>query len=147
MARMATTPAPPPTSTLASELRETLGRLTRRLRAEPGPSVPHLAVIGLLDREGPKSVSDLAHAQRMRPQSMAQNVRELEEAGLVTRRPDPDDGRRAFVELTPAGTASILASRAAREDWLAQTLAGALDARERAALHDALALLDRLARA
>lgn len=147
MACMATRPAPPSTSTLAYELRETLGRLTRRLRAEPGPSVPHLAVIGLLDREGPKSVSDLAHAQRMRPQSMAQNVRELEEAGLVTRRPDPDDGRRAFVELTPAGTESILASRAAREDWLAQTLLGALDARERAALHDALALLDRLARA
>jgi DNA-binding MarR family transcriptional regulator len=146
MASMATSPAPP-VPLLAYELRETLGRLTRRLRAEPGPSVPHLAVLGLLDREGPRSVSDLAAAQRMRPQSMAQSVRELEDAGLVTRRPDPHDGRRAFVELTPAGTGRILASRAAREDWLAQTLTGALDVAERKRLHDALALLDRLARA
>jgi DNA-binding MarR family transcriptional regulator len=143
---MASSPAPP-IPHLAYELRETLGRLTRRLRAEPGPSVPHLAVLGLLDREGPKSVSDLAAAQRMRPQSMAQNVRELQDAGLVTRRPDPHDGRRAFVELTPAGTERILASRAAREDWLAQTLTGALDAGERERLLDALTLLDRLARA
>jgi DNA-binding MarR family transcriptional regulator len=143
---MATSSAPP-VSLLAYELRETVGRVIRRLRTEPGPSVPHLAVLGLLEREGPKSVSDLAAAQRMRPQSMAQNVRELQDAGLVTRRPDPGDGRRAFVELTPAGTARILASRAAREDWLAQTLAGTLDAAERAALHDALGLLDRIARA
>jgi DNA-binding MarR family transcriptional regulator len=137
----------PPAAALAYEVRETVGRVIRRLRAEPGPSLPHLTVLGLLEREGAKSVSELAATQRMRPQSMAQNVRELEEAGLVTRRPDPSDGRRAFVELTPAGTARILASRAAREDWLAQTLVGELDAAERAALHDALALLDRIARA
>ena len=91
------------TAPLAHELRETLGRLVRRLRAEPGPPVAQLTVLGRLDREGPASISDLAAAERMRPQSMAQTVRDLEAAGLVSRRPDPDDGRRAFVELTPAG--------------------------------------------
>ncbi|HWI70880.1 MAG TPA: MarR family transcriptional regulator [Baekduia sp.] len=139
--------APPPPAELAHELRVTVGRVVRRMRAAPGPPVPVIAVLGALDREGPQSVSDLAAAQRMRPQSMAQTVGELEAAGLVTRRPDPADGRRRFVELTPAGTEKLLASRAAREDWLAETLTRELDAGERARLHDALELLDRIARA
>jgi DNA-binding MarR family transcriptional regulator len=139
--------AVPPTPLLAHELRVTLGRVVRRLRAAPGPPVPVVAVLGSLDREGPQGVSDLAAAQRMRPQSMAQTVRELESSGLVTRRPDPADGRRRFVELTPAGTARLQASRAAREDWLAETLDRDLDAADRARLHDALDLLERIARA
>ncbi|MCW2984154.1 MAG: MarR family transcriptional regulator [Conexibacter sp.] len=140
-------PTAPPTTLLAHELRVSLGRVVRRLRAEPGPPVPVLAVLGLLEREGPASVSDLAATQRMRPQSMAQTVKELEASGWVARRPDPDDGRRAFVELTDAGREKILASRAAREDWLAETLARDFDAADRARLHDALELLDRIARA
>jgi DNA-binding MarR family transcriptional regulator len=138
--------APAPSTThLAHELRETLGRVVRRLRAEPGPPIPLMAVIGLLDREGPASVSDLAAAQRMRPQSMAQTVKELEATGLVSRRPDPDDGRRAIVELTPAGRTAIADARTAREDWLGATLDRELDADERAELRRALTLLDRIA--
>jgi DNA-binding MarR family transcriptional regulator len=135
----------PSTSLLAHELRETIGRVVRRLRAEPGPPIAVLAVLGLLDREGPASVSDLAAAQRMRPQSMAQTVRELEIGGLVSRRPDPADGRRAFVELTPAGLEKVQATRAAREDWLAQALDRELDASELDLLRRAMALLDRVA--
>jgi DNA-binding MarR family transcriptional regulator len=137
----------PSTSNLAHELRESLGRVIRRLRAEPGPALPLLTVLAGLDRQGPASVSDLAAAQRMRPQSMAQTVKELEHAGLVTRRPDPADGRRAFVELTPEGRKTLEDSRAAREDWLALTLERELDAAERAELRRALALLDRIAAA
>jgi DNA-binding MarR family transcriptional regulator len=137
----------PSTSNLAHELRESIGRVIRRLRAEPGPALSLLVVLAGLDREGPASVSDLAAAQRMRPQSMAQTVKELEQAGLVTRRPDPADGRRAFVELTPAGRKTLDDSRAAREDWLALTLERELDAAERAELRRALALLDRIAAA
>jgi DNA-binding MarR family transcriptional regulator len=102
-------------------------------------------VLGRLDREGPAAISQLAAADRMRPQSMAQTVRELEDAGLVSRRPDPHDGRRAFVELTPAGLRTIESSRAAREDWLTQTLDRELDASERALLRRALGVLGRVA--
>ena len=141
--------AKPATSTtvLAHELRETVGRLVRRLRAEPGPPIHILAVLGALDRGGPAGVSDLAAAHHMRPQSMAQTVREMESAGLVSRRPDPGDRRRAFVELTPAGQEIIRASRAAREDWLEQTLERELDADERERLREAIALLSRVAEA
>jgi DNA-binding MarR family transcriptional regulator len=133
------------TPQLAHELRETIGRLVRRLRAEPGPPVTQFAVLGHLDREGPASVSDLAAAQRMRPQSMAQTVRELEDAGLVTRRPDPGDARRAFVELTDAGNDLLQSTRAAREDWLTRALDRELDARERELLERAVVLLRKLA--
>ncbi|MEA2307196.1 MAG: hypothetical protein QOH43_4476 [Solirubrobacteraceae bacterium] len=135
----------PSSSSLAHEVRETLGRVVRRLRAEPGPPVPLLTVLGRLDREGPSSVSDLAAAERMRPQSMAQTVRELETAGLVSRRADPEDGRRAFVELTATGHERLRATRAAREDWLSETLNRELDADERELLRRALMLLGRIA--
>jgi DNA-binding MarR family transcriptional regulator len=132
------------TAQLAHELRETLGRVLRRLRAEPGPPIPQLAVLSRLDREGPASISDLAAADRMRPQSMAQTVRDLEQTGLVSRRPDPADRRRAFVELTPAGLEELRATRARRESWLAQALERELDAHDRELLRQALALMRRL---
>jgi DNA-binding MarR family transcriptional regulator len=133
------------TALLAHELRETVGRVVRRLRAEPGPSARYMTVLSRLDRGGPSSTSDLAAAERMRPQSMAQTVHDLEQEGLVSRRPDPADGRRAFVELTGAGHELLRATRARRETWLAQALERELDDRERALLREALALLGRLA--
>jgi DNA-binding MarR family transcriptional regulator len=134
------------TGAIAQELRETLGRLVRRLRAEPGQlPVAQGTVLARLDRQGPASTSDLAAAERMRPQSMAQTVRELETAGLVSRRPDPGDGRRALVELTPDGLQRLRDARAQREGWLSQTLEREFSAAEQEALRDALALLRRLA--
>src|SRR6478672_4002770 len=109
--------------TLAHDLRETLGRLVRRLRAEPGTlPVAHSTVLARLDREGPAGTSDLAAAERMRPQSMAQTVHDLEAAGFVSRRPDPDDGRRALVELTAKGRTTLASTRARREDWLNEAI-------------------------
>ena len=133
------------TAQLAHDLRETVGRVLRRLRAEPGPPIGQLAVLSRLDREGPASISDLAAADRMRPQSMAQTVRDLEDAGLVSRRPDPADGRRHFVELTDAGLETLLDTRARREDWLTQALDRELDADQRELLRRAVALLNRVA--
>jgi len=131
---------------IAHEFRETLGRVIRRLRAEGGqPPVGQMAVLGRLDREGPASTSDLAAAERMRPQSMAQTVRDLESGGLVSRRPDPDDGRRALVELTPAGLEQLLTTRARREGWLAELFEHEFTAAERETLRAALPLLRRIA--
>jgi DNA-binding MarR family transcriptional regulator len=76
---------------------------------------------------------------------MAQTVRDLENAGLVSRRPDPDDGRRAFVELTAAGLDLLKTTRARRESWLTEALERELDTRERALVHEALALLSPVA--
>ena len=135
----------PPTALLAHELRETLGRVVRRMRAEPGPSVGRMAVLGRLDRDGPSSISNLAAAERMRPQSMAQTVHDLEAAGLVSRRPDPSDGRRVFIELTVGGRDLLQTTRVRRETWLTEALEREFDTGERAVLREAVALLGRIA--
>jgi DNA-binding MarR family transcriptional regulator len=130
---------------VASDLRVVMGQLVRRLRAEHRFGLSQAAVLGRLDREGPRSVSDLASAERVRPQSMAQTVGELESSGLVARRADPDDRRRALVELTDHGRAVLEEDRRQREGWLARAIVEDLSAEEQAVLADAVELLRRLA--
>jgi DNA-binding MarR family transcriptional regulator len=135
---------------VASDLRVVLGQLIRRLRAEHragGVSITHGAVLGRLDRDGPQSVSDLAVAERVRPQSMAQTVGDLEADGLVERRPDPGDRRRALVSLTRAGRETLRLDRRHREGWLAEAMASELTAEEQAVVAEAVELLRRLAEA
>jgi DNA-binding MarR family transcriptional regulator len=127
----------------ASELRVVIGQLVRRLRQEHGFPLSHGAVLGRLDREGPQSVSDLAAAERVRPQSMAQTVGDLEADGLVSRRPDPSDGRRALVELTAEGLERLTLDRRRRDGWLARAIED-LDGDERELLSEAIDLLRRL---
>jgi DNA-binding MarR family transcriptional regulator len=128
----------------ASELRVVLGQLMRRLRTEHRFPLHQGAVLGRLDREGPCSVSDLAAAEKVRPQSMAQTVGELESDGLVGRRPDPDDGRRALVELTKAGRATLEDDRRRRVGWLVSAIEE-LPTRDQEVLTRATAIIGRLA--
>lgn len=130
---------------VASELRVVIGQLVRRLRAEHSFSLAQGAVLGRLDREGASSTSDLATAERVRPQSMAQTVSELEESGLISRRPDPKDRRRALLELTPEGRETLEGERRQRVGWLIDAITGQLTEEEQAALGEAVALLARLA--
>jgi DNA-binding MarR family transcriptional regulator len=128
----------------ASELRVVLGQLMRRLRAEHRFPIHQGAVLGRLDREGSSSVSDLAAAEKVRPQSMAQTVGELEADGLVKRRPDPYDRRRALVELTRAGRDTLDDDRGRRVGWLVSAI-DELPARDQAVLARATAIIGRLA--
>ena len=130
---------------VASDLRVVLGQLIRRLRAENRFPLSQASVLGRLDRCGPQSVSDLALAERVRPQSMAQTVADLEADGFVTRRPDPDDRRRALVELTAEGMTRLQADRAARDGWLARAIADKLSPADQDTLESAVELLRQLA--
>jgi DNA-binding MarR family transcriptional regulator len=130
---------------LANELRLTLGRLVRRMRAEGRLPLAQTAVLGRLDRGGATTVSALATAERVRPQSMSQTVGELEADGLVTRSPDPTDRRQLLVELTELGHTTIADERRHREGWLARAIAEDLTPAERATLEAALEPLRRLA--
>jgi DNA-binding MarR family transcriptional regulator len=138
-------PIRPDSALIASELRGVLGALIRRLRAQHGFPLSQGAVLGRLDRCGAQSVSDLAAAERVRPQSMAQTVSDLEADGLVKRRPDPNDRRRALVELTAQGSQALDADRRRRDGWLAQAIDQDLSAEERAMLSETVELLRRLA--
>ena len=52
----------------ASELRIVLGQLVRRLRREYSFPVAQASVLSRLDREGAQTTSELAAAERVRPQ-------------------------------------------------------------------------------
>jgi DNA-binding MarR family transcriptional regulator len=131
-------------ATSASELRIVLGQLVRRLRSEYAFPIAQASVLSRLDREGPQTTSALAAAERVRPQSMAQTLAELETDGLISRRPDPADGRQVLIQLTPAGRDRLHDDRRRREGWLAEAIAGELTPSEQETLIAAVPLLRRL---
>jgi DNA-binding MarR family transcriptional regulator len=135
------------TTRLASELRIALGHLMRRLRVEHRFSLSQGEVLGRLDREGTRSIGDLALAVRVRPQSMTQTISDLEADGLIARCADPADGRRILVELTEQGRQTLDDDRRKREGWLAHAIAEDLSGEEQLVLLEAIALLRRLAEA
>ena len=133
---------------LAAELRVVTGRLIRRLReqADAGDlTSSQKSVLLHLEREGTATVTALARAQDMRPQSMGAIVSALEVAGLVTGAPDPGDGRQTILSLTAACREMIAAGRAARQDWLFRAIQTNLDRQEQDHLAGAIELLKRLA--
>ncbi len=135
-------------SSLASDLRSVVGKLKRRLREQANLgdlTWSQLLVLKRLERDGPATVSTLARAEGMRPQSMSANISALEAAGLVSGAPDPNDGRQTILCVTPACRESIEAARAAREDWLLGAIRTHLTPSEQAYLANALKLLKRIA--
>ena len=132
---------------LAGELRVLIGKLSRRLReqAHPGDFTwSQVAVLARLEREGPATVTTLARAEGVRPQSMGANVSVLEAAGLVSGAADPTDGRQTILSLTAAAREEIKAGRAAREDWLFRAIRTNLTSTEQEELAIGVELLKRL---
>jgi DNA-binding MarR family transcriptional regulator len=133
---------------LAGDLRVVIGQLRRLLREQS--SIGDLtwsqtSVLSRLEREGSATVSSLARAEGMRPQSMGATVSALEAAGLVNGSPDPEDGRQTILSLTPACREWIKAARAAKEDWLFRAIQSKLSPEEQGELAKGVELLKRLA--
>ena len=72
-------------------------------RGIAGISHRHNDVFLYLGRNGPSRSVDLAQATGIRPQSMMKIIQELEQQGLLQRRPDPTDSRAKLVDFTAAG--------------------------------------------
>jgi DNA-binding MarR family transcriptional regulator len=134
-------------STLASEIRTVGGKLKRRLREHGGRddlTLSQVSVLLRLEKHGSATVSSLARTEGMRPQSMSAVVTPLQEAGLVSGAPDPNDGRQTLMSLTPKCLKRIQEGRAARQDWLTATISQKLSAHEQEKLQAALELLTRI---
>ncbi len=131
----------------AYDVRVVVGRLRRRLREVVGDdqlTPTQTSALGRLMREGATTTSALAVAEGVRPQSMAATVAALEERGLLTRTPDPTDGRRQTLALTEHAHEFVHGSRRTREEWLAGALDELTEAQRRTVI-DAMALLEGLA--
>lgn len=132
---------------LATELRALISKMKRRFRSQMhmgNLTMSQVSVLSHLDRDGPMTVTNLARAEGMRPQSMGAIVASLEAAGHVSGAPDPKDGRQTILSLTPSCLAWIAEARAARQDWLLQAIEKQLTAQERDELARGIELLTRI---
>jgi DNA-binding MarR family transcriptional regulator len=138
-------------SGLASALRISVMRLSRRMRSERDPDnellpVGQLSVLGSLSRHGATTVGELAALERVQPPSMTRTVNCLSDGGYVVRHRHETDGRQIVVSLAPQGESMLAADRRRRDAWLAQRLRE-LTPDERSLLRQAAPLLERLAHA
>ena len=134
------------TAELASIMRVSVMRLSRRLRYErsdAGLTLTQIATLGTLDRHGPLTPRELAGHEKVQPPSMTRVLAHLEELGLIDRTPHASDGRQHLVSLTGRAQDLLKEDRRRREAWLAQRLAE-LTAGERDLLRSAAPLLERL---
>lgn len=132
---------------LASELRLSVHRLTRRLRQQTptdGLTLTQLSALAVIWREGPLTAGDLAAKEQVRPPSITRVLTGLEALGLVKRTENPRDGRQVLVRITPEGDRRMVEYVRVRELWLERRLA-ALTEDDREVLARASALIDRLA--
>ncbi|WOX14927.1 MarR family winged helix-turn-helix transcriptional regulator [Streptomyces sp. N50] len=136
-------------NTVASALLASIGVLVRRARRQPvegGLTMPERTALAQLDRAGPTTSSALAREAQITAQAMGATLNALRTRGLVERRPDPDDGRRAVLTVTDAGRQALRNKRNARAELLARALtSGAFTPTELEQLAAAAPLLERLA--
>jgi DNA-binding MarR family transcriptional regulator len=134
----------------ATEVRRGVVSLARRLRlerAEAGLTALELGVLGHLHRRGPLTPGELAMAERVQPQSLTRTLAALETANLVSREPDPADGRRSLLAITEYGQAALRTEMQQRDAWLADAMAADFSTTEIGLLRLAGGLLERLAAA
>jgi DNA-binding MarR family transcriptional regulator len=136
------------TAELASLLRVSVMRLSRRLRAERpdvGLSLTQIATLGTIDRHGPLTPGEIADHEKVQPPSMTRILAGLEERGLIVRTPHASDGRQYLVSLAPQGRSLLRDDRRQREAWLARRLAE-LTPEERELLRAVAPIIDRITR-
>jgi DNA-binding MarR family transcriptional regulator len=138
---------PVPTETAVTELSLAIGQLMRRLRAEVNPGEltwSQLATLARLERVGAMTTADLARSEHVKPQSMGTTLADLEQEGLVQRRPHPTDGRQVLFALTSEGIEARRQRNIAKREWLLAATSK-LDPAEQQSLISAAALIKRLA--
>jgi len=132
----------------AARLRLAVARLARQIRqnARSGVTPSQLSALSTLDRHGPMRLADLADHERIARSTTTRIVRQLEEHGLITREPDPGDGRSAIAALSPAGRELLTDVRGRAQAFLAQRIAAVPDLTVQQ-IHDVTDVLERLGRA
>ena len=128
---------------LAPRLRWAITRMARRLRQESGSDLgpSQVAALATVERHGPLSPSELAERERIKRPTATRIVRHLEEAGLVERVRDPEDGRCSILSATSEARELLKRLRARKTAYLASRLSK-LDAEDRRTLERATELME-----
>ncbi|MBE1588042.1 MarR family winged helix-turn-helix transcriptional regulator [Nonomuraea angiospora] len=157
---------------LASALRVSMARLTRRLRRQAAAhslTPTQFATLAAIERRSSRRESEgraneersgrdsqtarhsgitpgeLAELEKVQPPSMTRVIAALEERGLVSRSPHPTDRRQVTVTITEAAEKLLKEERRRKEAWLTQRLKE-LSPEERAVLRQAAPILEKLSR-
>ncbi|MEV8517657.1 MarR family transcriptional regulator [Dactylosporangium sp. NPDC051484] len=135
---------------VATALAGSMVRLQARIRREASDlagewSWPQLMTLARIIDKGPTTVSELADAEHVRPQSMAETVTALKKAGLVASQRDLHDRRRMLITATAQGKRIARELTEAREHWLAEAVDSVTEPAQRRLLWDAAELMHQLA--
>jgi DNA-binding MarR family transcriptional regulator len=133
---------------LASALRVSLARLTRRLRRQAAAhslTPTQFATLAAVERHSAITPGELAGLEKVQPPSMTRVIAALEERGLLQRAPHPTDRRQVTVTVTEAARQLLREERARKEAWLTQRLME-LTPEERSILRQAAPILEKLSR-
>ena len=80
------------------------------------------ATLSVIAEHDELRLSEVATCLELDLSTVSRQVRQLEDAGLVRRRPDPLDGRASLLTLSPEGRRVLAAVRTARLELLARAL-------------------------
>lgn len=122
----AAAPLPAPEENdFATRLAVAIGRINRRIRpTRDGISHGLVSALGSVVRVGEIRPGDLARLEAVAAPTMTRLIADLEARGLVTRRPDPSDGRSFFITATPAGIEVVRRARFERAERLTALVEG-----------------------
>ncbi|WP_030900876.1 MarR family winged helix-turn-helix transcriptional regulator [Streptomyces sp. NRRL F-5126] len=147
---MSENPSLSPSAIQASrDVRAVISRLRRRiLNASEieDLTLGQASVLARLSNKEGVTASELASVEGVRHQSMTAMITSLADRSLVTRSPDPGDGRRLLIALTPEGRRRVEEGRQARTEWLAGQLQDKCTEEERRSVIATMAVLERLIR-
>jgi DNA-binding MarR family transcriptional regulator len=116
-----------PLTDSAARLRLAIVRTARRLRQEAAGAGAELTPTGAsalatVERHGPLTPSELAEIERIKRPTATRTLHVLEVAGLLSRSPDPADGRSCLVSVTPAGRERLRRLRGRKNAYLARRM-------------------------
>jgi DNA-binding MarR family transcriptional regulator len=99
-----------------------LQKASKRLAASAGVTGPQRLVVYIVGRFPGISAGQLSSTLHVHPSTLTGVLRRLERRGLLSRRPDPRDARRAALGLTPKGRRLDLAVAGPVESAVQQVL-------------------------
>jgi DNA-binding MarR family transcriptional regulator len=97
-------------------------------KAPPGLDVAAMGLLMMLVRCGPRRQGELAETALLDPSTASRYVTQLARAGLLERRPDPDDGRAVQLVASTVGEQLAGELAAHRQEVVREMLSGWTDA-------------------
>jgi DNA-binding MarR family transcriptional regulator len=110
---------------LVARLRGVIPRLAREFNdtsTGEGLTPTQYSVLALVRSRGPLGVAELTELEGLNPTMVSRIIKVLDEAGLITRMPDPSDLRAARLAATPEGEQMHDRVRAQRTQVLSERL-------------------------